>query len=589
MISFCTEFNDWRQREEISTSTRFVQHRGVKFNKNKTVTTRKYYCHRSGVFNSKSMGKRSLKITGSCKINQCCPSFIRIVVTDNNVNVTYCKTHHGHQNDIKFFPIPSSVQETIADKIKNGVTPNAIIDQIRDNFDNKIEKKNIITTKDVYNISTKFVLLHKYKLHDIDALSADLQVKRFANSSSNPIVFYKTQGTEYPPLDLDDFMLIILTETQKAVLHKFSNGKLCIDSTHGTNQYNFNLTTIVVIDEFGEGYPAAFCISTKIDEVHMKVFFSKIKEVMGCFTPNVFMSDDVPAFWNAWINIMWPIPQHRLLCKWHIDNNWRKNLKKISGSQNVKAYVYKTLRVLLEEPNETQFEELLNSFLSKLEEEPALHNFKTYFERTYVHRKKLWAACYRHQVMLNTNMVLEAFHKTLKHVYLKGKKNQRLDVLLWHLLKSLRDKNFERLIKLCNGGKVNHYVNAINSRHRAAAQINISGIHQVSEITWSVTSETLDQNYLVNKHELCSCKIICVACKVCIHLFSCTCYYYTIKNNMCKHIHAVNINMVDNEVVIPRTDVCNPLITDEVCMKIPITQQLSSVSTESIGNKLYEF
>lgn len=417
----------------------------------------------------------------------------------------------------------------------------------------------------------------------------DLQVKRFANSSSNPIVFYKTQGTEYPPLDLDDFMLIILTETQKAVLHKFSNGKLCIDSTHGTNQYNFNLTTIVVIDEFGEGYPAAFCISTKIDEVHMKVFFSKIKEVMGCLTPNVFMSDDAPAFWNAWINIMWPIPQHRLLCKWHIDNNWRKNLKKISGSQNVKAYVYKTLRVLLEEPNETQFEELLTSFLCKLEEEPALHNFKTYFERTYVHRKKLWAACYRHQVMLNTNMVLEAFHKTLKHVYLKGKKNQRLDVLLWHLLKSLRDKNFERLIKLCNGGKVNHYVNAINSRHRAAAQINISGIHQVSEITWSVTSETLDQNYLIKKHEPCSCKIICVACKVCIHLFSCTCYDYTIKNNMCKHIHAVNINMVDNEVVIPRTDVCNPLITDEVCMKIPITQQLSSVSTESIGNKLYEF
>ncbi|KAF0688406.1 SWIM-type domain-containing protein, partial [Aphis craccivora] len=342
------------------------------------------------------MGKRSLKITGSCKIDQCCPSFIRIEVTDNNIDVTYCKTHLGHQNDIKFLPIPSSVQGTIADKIINGVPSNVIIDQIRDNFDNKIEKKNIITRKDVYNISTKFGLLHKYKLHDIDALSLDLQVKRFAESSSNPIVFYKTQGTEYPPLDFNDFMLIILTETQKAVLHKFSNGKLCIDSTHGTNQYNFNLTSIVVIDEFRERYPAAFCISTKIDEVHMK-------EVISCLTPNVFMSDDAPAFWNAWINIMWPIPQHHLL-----------------------YYFYKTLRVLLEEPNETQFEELLNFFL----EEPALHNFKTYFERTYLHRKKLWAACYRHEVMLNINMVLEAFHKTLKHVYLKGKKNQRLDVLL---------------------------------------------------------------------------------------------------------------------------------------------------------------
>ncbi|XP_025202656.1 uncharacterized protein LOC112599813, partial [Melanaphis sacchari] len=108
------EFNDWKEREEICSSTKFVQHRGIKFNKTKTVATRKYYCHRSGVFHSKSMGKRALKITGSCKIDQSCPSFIRTVVTDNNVVVTYCKTHHGHQNDIKFLPIPSSVQETIA-------------------------------------------------------------------------------------------------------------------------------------------------------------------------------------------------------------------------------------------------------------------------------------------------------------------------------------------------------------------------------------------------------------------------------------------------------------------------------------------
>lgn len=57
-------------------------------------------------------------------------------------------------------------------------------------------------------------------------------------------------------------------------------------------------------------------------------------------------------------------------------------------------------------------------------------------------------------------MVLEAFHKTLKYVYLKEEKNQRLDILLWNLLKTMRDKNFERLVKLCNGGKVTHYVNA---------------------------------------------------------------------------------------------------------------------------------
>jgi len=76
-----------------------------------------------------------------------------------------------------------------------------------------------------------------------------------------------------------------------------------------------------VIDEFGEEYPAAFSISSKINEVHVTVFLSKIKEVIGSLTPNdVFMSDDTPAFWNAWIKIMYPIPKFYFLCKCHIDN-----------------------------------------------------------------------------------------------------------------------------------------------------------------------------------------------------------------------------------------------------------------------------
>ncbi|KAL4130861.1 hypothetical protein QTP88_008240 [Uroleucon formosanum] len=586
------EFNDWKEKEELATSTRYVQHRGSKTNMDKTVTT-KYYCHRSGVFKSKSKGERSLNITGSCKIDQYCPSFIRTVVGMINIEVTYCKTHLGHQNEIRFLPISTVVQETIAGKIESGIPPNVIIDQFRNETNYNIEKKNIITRKDIYNISAQFGLLHKYKLHDVDAISVDLQVKRFAqnsNKSLNPIILYKTQGTEYFPLEKDDFMIIILTETQKAVLEKFSSEKLCIDATHGTNQYNFNLTTIVVIDEFGEGYPAAFCISSKIDEVHMTVFFSKIKEVTGSLTPNVFMSDDAPAFWNAWIKIMSPIPKFHLLCKWHIDNNWRKNLKKIDGSLTTKAYVYKTLRVLLEESDITEFENLLSSFLCKLEEEPAMHNFKAYFVSTYVHRKKLWAACYRRQAMINTNMVLEAFHKTLKHVYLKGKKNQRLDALLWHLLKVVRDKNFERLVKLCNGGKVTHFVNVINSRHRSALQTNYKVI-KISDDTWSVASNSLELDYLIKQNEPCSCKVICIVCKCCVHLFSCTCYDYCIKNNMCKHIHVVRMNsMVNNEdVSMNSMDViCNPMANDEVCMKMPAAQQLNVPSTESINNKIQQ-
>lgn len=282
---------------------------------------------------------------------------------------------------------------------------------------------------------------------------------------------------------------------------------------------------------------------------------------------------------------MFPTPKFHLLCKWHVDNNWRKNLMKIAGTQTVKAYIYKTLCILLEEPNVTQFETLLNLFLGKLKEEPALHSFKAYFVSHYVHRKQLWAQCYRHEAMLNTNMVLEAFHKTLKYVYLKRKKNQRLDILLWNLLKTVRDKNFERLVKLCNSGKVTNYVNVINSRHRSAVQIHSSEINKTSDNTWNVASET-NQEYLVNKSGSCNCKIICVARKVCVHLFSCTCYGYTIKNNMYKHIHAVKMNISDDKDINVKNDCTNPMDTDEICVKMSGMQQIHAPSAVSIANKI---
>ncbi|KAF0750329.1 MULE domain-containing protein [Aphis craccivora] len=124
------------------------------------------------------------------------------------------------------------------------------------------------------------------------------------------------------------------------------------------------------------------------------IIFVELLKATGSLTPKVFMSDDAPAFWNAWIKIMSPISKFHLLCKCHIDNNWRKNFKKNGGSLTTKAYVYKTLHVLLDESNITEFENLFSSFLCKLEEEPAMHNYRAY-----------------------------------------EKKNQRLDALLWHLLK----------------------------------------------------------------------------------------------------------------------------------------------------------
>ncbi len=38
-----------------------------------------------------------------------------------------------------------------------------------------------------------------------------------------------------------------------------------MDTTHGTNMYDFNLLSVVVLDEYGEGIPVAWMISSRED------------------------------------------------------------------------------------------------------------------------------------------------------------------------------------------------------------------------------------------------------------------------------------------------------------------------------------
>lgn len=440
-----------------------------------------------------------------------------------------------------------------------------VIDQLRNDYDNNddivVQKKHLITRQHVYNIARRHGLLHLYRRHDVDAVSVSLLVKEFGKNPHSPVLFYKEQFVDQPPLCNDDFMLIVMSESQREALKSFGHKSIHIDSTHGTNSYAFNLTTLVVIDEFGEGYPAAFCISSRVDEVSMKLFFEKIKEAVGIIKPEMFMSDDFPSYYNAW-NAINEQPTFHLLCKWHVIQNWRKNLdklqeavkekntkKKQKSKNKTRPYVMKNLYVLIDATDENEFLALLEGFLIKLDENN-LQDFKNYFVSNYVPRKEMWAACYRKGVMINTNMALEAFHKVLKHTYLEGKKNKRVDALVSILLKMIRDKNFERLVKLHNHGKVTHYVNQINSNHRKAVLLkneNKIKMVEIDDNTWSVESETFhDKEYRVVKCEIendSCCRVLCIECKMCMHAYTCTCHNYQINHNVCKHIHFIHLSL----------------------------------------------
>ncbi|GFT07856.1 uncharacterized protein TNCV_1214381 [Trichonephila clavipes] len=80
--------------------------------------------------------------------------------------------------------------------------------------------------------------------------------------SYNPILVYKPVGsalTNNPLIKKQDFILCIMTEAQLELLEIYGKNIMMMDSTHGTNQYGYLLTTVMVCDDNHEGLPVAIC------------------------------------------------------------------------------------------------------------------------------------------------------------------------------------------------------------------------------------------------------------------------------------------------------------------------------------------
>ena len=94
------------------------------------------------------------------------------------------------------------------------------------------------------------------KRHESDAVSVSIWVEELKGEPFNPILMYKPQGTkepQYPMLPKESFVLALQTKFQMDLYQKHASTILCIDSTHGTNQYRFKLITCIVPDDRGKG------------------------------------------------------------------------------------------------------------------------------------------------------------------------------------------------------------------------------------------------------------------------------------------------------------------------------------------------
>ncbi|XP_054919801.2 uncharacterized protein [Dermacentor andersoni] len=273
------------------------------------------------------------------------------VIEDNTgVNVVFQSKHRGHDFELGRVFLSKSERAAIAEKLRGGVSMDAVLDNVRSNVDETFHRINLLSKQDLRNIMRDARVSKTERLHDDDYVSVQLWVERMHGEKENPVLFFKHQGQPDKSdiferknedlLDDRDFMLVIMTTPQQELFKRLGTDRVCVDGTHGTAGFDFQLVTVLCVDGFGAGFPVAYCVTNRTDRKAMLTFFMAIGSKTGQIAAQSFMTDDAPAFYNAWQEVMGQ-PQHRLLCAWHVDKNWREAMNKHIRDKNLRAFTYK--------------------------------------------------------------------------------------------------------------------------------------------------------------------------------------------------------------------------------------------------------
>ena len=371
-----------------------------------------------------------MKGQGSSKTVRHCSAHIKAIkdLKTGRVTVNYTYTHYNHKTQLGHLRILQATWRVIASKLKSGITAQRIIDDIRDSETNHISREHLVSKKDISNIKKQYNI-EGIRRHPNDLISVVAIVNEMEDLYYNPVVLFKQQGE--PPnncctnLEKEDFLLVVQTEFQCDMLCRYGKNGVCMDATYRINDYDFNLITLMVLDNFQEGIPVMWTLSNREDKPVLVTTLKAIKERCGAIEPEWYMTDMAQQYYNAWKEVFGADSTTYLWCAWHVDRAWRDGIKRYITTRDQQREVYHQLRVLMMEKNKAKFTTLLTKFLSmNISNSP---DFAEYFKSTYCSHIEQWAMCYRVGTPMNTNMFLEAFHRVLKIVYLRHQHNRRID------------------------------------------------------------------------------------------------------------------------------------------------------------------
>lgn len=416
------EFTAWRAQEnrEVDYACRT---RTKNLNGEESIL---YNCNRS---DSKgcvsSCTKRSMKTGGSIHIRGVCPSRISVkITTDGLVQVKYIETHVGHIDELRTKRLSKTEENIIVQQLTAGVSNDRIIQDARKIQDNTLARINLVTRGDLAYLIRKYNI--DKKRDNDDMVATALKIKEWNAQGRNDAFLFKQIGESYPGLKDEDFAVGYMNSVMEKKLQDFHR-IICVDGTHGTNRKNFDLTILLVKDEHNMGFPIAFLLSNRLDQIIQEIFFRALQTKYGKpIEADYIMSDDDPKYFNAWTKVMNTEKKpRRLLCTWHIIKNWniqgRAKIKKMEVKQEMK----KEMRKILKETDVEKFMNLKDKYLRHLKEEDET-DFLKYLQSYYFQSEErimMWAHCHRINAGINTNMAIESLNKVLKYNKMNGQRN----------------------------------------------------------------------------------------------------------------------------------------------------------------------
>ncbi len=427
-----------------SSSDLFLQPGGFSGKESKIIWTKIYFCHRNGKKQIKNImaGGESGKIRAIQKKSKKVGCQAKVKVTCNKetptfVTIKYLGRHENHEPgslmDLQYLPISNNLMTKIKTELDRGIDHRTIRKFLQKEYDGQFMKSRdfYVHSMDIYNIYKKSIY-NTFKYHEDEFESVKLWLEKLRSNN------YFIQNIEFLE---NEFSLSFASPWQLDLLR--NSQFFCMDATHSiTMDKKTVLYTLVIRHNIsGKGVPVGYMLTNDHSRTPITRWLNGLKNV-GMLPLRITIDCSIPEI-NSITGVFGPSTTIQL-CLFHVSRAWNTNLKsKVKSDSPLNnrilwGFIMGELKSVMYERSVELFESKLESFFEKWSNHV---EFIEYFKKEWVteEKKKMWSAAYQPDTFTNmaTNNYIESWHNQLKSIYLKRRRNRRMDRLIYILTEDI--------------------------------------------------------------------------------------------------------------------------------------------------------